>query len=73
LFNTPGCGLVGLYLLARNDICTFAHSEAAEKMTCFVILSEAKNLSSTYVSENKPREILRFAENDSVLSFSVAW
>jgi hypothetical protein len=39
-------------------------------MTCAVILSEAKNLSSIYVWENKQREILRFAQNDSVLSFS---
>ena len=34
-------------------------------MTGSVILSEAKNLSSI----NKQREILRFAQNDSVLSF----
>jgi len=39
------------------------------KMSCIVILSEAKNLSSIYASENKPREILRFAQNDSVFIF----
>jgi hypothetical protein len=39
-------------------------------MFCSVILSEAKNLSSIYLEENKQREILRFAQNDSVLSFS---
>jgi hypothetical protein len=39
-------------------------------MTCSVILSEAKNLSSIQVQEKKQREILRFAQNDSVLSFS---
>ena len=38
-------------------------------MSCIVILSEAKNLSSIYASENKPREILRFAQNDSVFIF----
>jgi hypothetical protein len=47
------------------------HLQAAEKMSCSVILSEAKNLSSIYVSENKPGEILRFAQNDSVFNFSV--
>ena len=46
--------------------------QAAEKMTYSVILSEAKNLSSIEVQENKQREILRFAQNDSVLSFSAA-
>jgi hypothetical protein len=45
-------------------------SQAAEKMSCFVILSEAKNLSSIQVQEKKQGEILRFAQNDSALSFS---
>jgi len=31
-----------------------------------VILSEVKNLSSIYEQATKPREILRFAQNDSV-------
>jgi len=42
-------------------------------MSCFVILSEAKNLSSIEVLETKQGEILRFAQNDSALSFSAAW
>jgi hypothetical protein len=33
----------------------------------FVILSEAKNLSSIYVQAKKEGEILRFAQNDTVL------
>jgi hypothetical protein len=37
-----------------------------------VILSEAKNLSSISVQEKKQGEILRFAQNDSVLCFSAA-
>jgi hypothetical protein len=37
------------------------------------IPSEAKNLSSIYVYENKPREILRFAQNDSFVSFSAVY
>jgi hypothetical protein len=37
--------------------------QAAEKSDYFVILSEAKNLSSVYVHE-KEREIPRFAQND---------
>jgi len=40
--------------------------QAAEKNGS-VILSEAKNLSSIQVNEKKQREILRFAQNDSVL------
>ena len=35
-----------------------------------VILSEAKNLSSIQVQENKQSEVLRFAQNDGILSFS---
>jgi hypothetical protein len=38
-------------------------------MTYSVILSEAKNLSSMEVQENKQREILRFAQNDNILVF----
>jgi hypothetical protein len=41
-------------------------------MSRFVILSEAKNLTSIQVQEKKQGEILRFAQNDSALSFSVA-
>jgi hypothetical protein len=47
-------------------------SQAAEKMSCFVILSEAKNLSLFLCLYLNRREILRFAQNDSVLSFSAA-
>jgi hypothetical protein len=47
-------------------------SQAAEKMSCFVILSEAKNLSLFLCLYLNRREILRFAQNDSVLRFSAA-
>jgi hypothetical protein len=47
-------------------------SQAAEKMTYPVILSEAKNLSLFVLLHLNRREILRFAQNDSVLSFSAA-
>jgi hypothetical protein len=41
-------------------------------VSCFVVLSEAKNLASVFVYEKKPPEILRFAQHDNVLSFSAA-
>src|SRR4029077_9880959 len=41
-------------------------------MTCSVILSEAKNLSLFVLLYLNRREILRFVQNDSVLSFSAA-
>jgi hypothetical protein len=44
--------------------------EAAKSVLCFVTLSEAKNLASIDVCEKEQREILRFAQNDNVLSFS---
>jgi hypothetical protein len=47
-------------------------SQAVEKMTCSVILSEAKNLCLFVLSCLNRREILRFAQNDNVLSFSAA-
>jgi hypothetical protein len=46
--------------------------QAPEKVPSFVILSEAKNLSSVCVYETNEPEILRFAQNDNVLSFSAA-
>jgi len=46
--------------------------QGAEKIPSLVILSEAKNLSSIEVQANKPREILRFAQNDKFLNFSAA-
>ena len=46
--------------------------EVAEKITYSVILSEAKNLSLFVPLSVNRREILRFAQNDSVLSFSAA-
>jgi hypothetical protein len=46
--------------------------QAAEKMPCAVILSEAKNLSLFLFFSLNRREILRFAQNDSSLSFSAA-
>jgi hypothetical protein len=42
-------------------------------MSCFVILSEAKNLSLFLILHLNRREILRFAQNDSALSFSAAY
>jgi hypothetical protein len=47
-------------------------SQAAEKMSCSVILSEAKNLSLFLFLYLNRREILRFAQNDRGLSFSAA-
>jgi hypothetical protein len=41
-----------------------------EKAVFSVILSEAKNPSSIQLQESKEREILRFAQNDRILSFS---
>jgi hypothetical protein len=46
--------------------------QAAEEVLIFVILSEAKNLSSIYVLAQEQREILRFAQDDSVLNFFAA-
>jgi hypothetical protein len=43
--------------------------EFCGKNLLFVILSEAKKLSSICGSEKKQREILRFAQNDNVFSF----
>jgi hypothetical protein len=40
--------------------------EVAEKAPCFVILSEAKNLSSISMQAKKAGGILRFAQNDNV-------
>jgi hypothetical protein len=47
-------------------------SQAAEKKLCSIILSEAKNLSLFLFLYLNRREILRFAQNDRVLSFSAA-
>jgi hypothetical protein len=49
-----------------------AAKQAAEKVFYSVILSEAKNLSSIELQDNKEKEILRFAQNDRILSFSAA-
>jgi hypothetical protein len=44
--------------------------QAAKKMICFVILSEAKNPSVFVLLHFDRRGILRFAQNDSVFGFS---
>jgi len=44
-----------------------------ENVPHIVILSEAKDLSSIEVQAEKPREILRFAQNDKAFSYSAAY
>ena len=43
-----------------------------EKLVYFVILSEAKNLSFFVFLYLNRREILRFAQNDKIITFSLA-
>ena len=58
---------------ARHESCKISAAlVAVEKILCFVILSEAKNLSSISVQAKTEGEILRFAQNDNVFGFSAA-
>jgi hypothetical protein len=56
--------------LARTKILRL--HRLRKKRLCFVILSEAKNLSLFLFLYLNRREILRFAQNDRVLIFSAA-
>jgi hypothetical protein len=62
-FRRPGASA------RRKGLRLLRALQAVEKMTCSVILSEAKNLSLFLHLHLNRREILRFAQNDSVLSF----
>jgi hypothetical protein len=63
--------LIGWRVCARSGNGQRAR-DAAVKVPSVVILSEAKNPSSIQAQEKKPREILRFAQNDNALGFSAA-
>jgi hypothetical protein len=65
VFDRKGCHefTVSQYYLGIPELRT----SGCGKIIYFVILSEAKNLSSVFANKEKEREILRFAQNDKIL------